>query len=276
MTTYKGINGFAVQSVGSDPSPLDEGQVWYNNAGYAFKLASVTTAGAWATGGSLNTARSALGGAGATRDSALAFGGGPPPAPTATAITESYNGTSWTEVNDLNTQRAFVAGAGTQTSAIASGGDQYSGVSESWNGTSWASITNEPDASNGYGAAGADSTNALFFGGASVPQSATRYWNGSAWTALGNLSTARSGILGAGKTHTAALAAGGQSGPTRYAFVESFNGSSWTEITDINTARSFGGGTGTQTSALVFGGDVPPVSALTEEWNGTVGLKQLI
>jgi hypothetical protein len=51
MTTYKGINGFAVQSVGSDPSPLDEGQVWYNNASYAFKLASVTTAGAWATGG---------------------------------------------------------------------------------------------------------------------------------------------------------------------------------------------------------------------------------
>jgi hypothetical protein len=57
MTTYKGINGFAVQSVGSDPSPLNEGQVWYNNAGYAFKLASVTTAGAWATGGNLNTAR---------------------------------------------------------------------------------------------------------------------------------------------------------------------------------------------------------------------------
>jgi hypothetical protein len=40
MTTYKGINGFAVQSVASDPSPLDEGQVWYNNATYAFKLAS--------------------------------------------------------------------------------------------------------------------------------------------------------------------------------------------------------------------------------------------
>jgi hypothetical protein len=39
MTTYKGINGFAVQSVGSDPSPLNEGQVWYNNASYAFKLA---------------------------------------------------------------------------------------------------------------------------------------------------------------------------------------------------------------------------------------------
>ena len=43
MATYKGINGFAVQSVASDPSPLDEGQVWYNNATYAFKLASLST-----------------------------------------------------------------------------------------------------------------------------------------------------------------------------------------------------------------------------------------
>ena len=73
MTTYKGINGFAVQSVASDPSPLDEGQVWYNNATYAFKLASVTTAGTWASGGSLNTARYLLGGAG-LQTAGLGFG----------------------------------------------------------------------------------------------------------------------------------------------------------------------------------------------------------
>ena len=56
MTTYKGINGFAVQSVGSDPSPLNEGQVWYNNAGYAFKLAGFNAA-AWSSGGALSTSR---------------------------------------------------------------------------------------------------------------------------------------------------------------------------------------------------------------------------
>ena len=81
MTTYKGINGFAVQSVGSDPSPLDEGQVWYNNASYAFKLASVTTAGAWATGGNMGTARYRMGSAG-SQTASLAFGGAvpiPPP-----------------------------------------------------------------------------------------------------------------------------------------------------------------------------------------------------
>ena len=91
MTTYKGINGFAVQSVASDPSPLDEGQVWYNNATYAFKLAGVTTVGTWASGGSLNTARTSLGGAG-TQTSALAFGGAPGPIQGNLAVTEEFTG----------------------------------------------------------------------------------------------------------------------------------------------------------------------------------------
>ena len=56
MATYKGIQGVSIQSLASDPS-LDEGQVWYNNATYAIKLAAVTTAGTWASGGNLNTTR---------------------------------------------------------------------------------------------------------------------------------------------------------------------------------------------------------------------------
>tara|TARA_R110000868_G_scaffold391551_1_gene661765 strand:+ start:829 stop:1800 length:972 start_codon:yes stop_codon:yes gene_type:complete len=269
MTTYKEINGTNIEAVSSDPANPVTGQVWYNTTTNVVKGLAQTTAGAWATGGNLNTGREQLGGAGATRDAALAFGGSPPPAPTAKAITESYNGTSWTEVNDLNSQRAFVTGAGTQTSAIAAGGDQYSGVAESWNGTSWTSITNEPTGSNAYGGAGADSTNALFFGG-SPPTTTTRYWNGSSWAALGGLNTARSGIAGAGKTYTAALAAGGSnSPPVRLAIVESFNGSSWTEIADLNDARAWAGGTGTTTSALVFGGDTPGTTGNTEEWNGS-------
>jgi hypothetical protein len=38
------------------------------------------------------------------------------------ANTESYNGTSWTELNDLNTARRHTMGsAGTQTAALAGG-----------------------------------------------------------------------------------------------------------------------------------------------------------
>jgi hypothetical protein len=95
MATYYGTYGQKVQYLASDPSDPQTGQVWYNSTSATLKVQSATTAGAWATGGNLNTARSDTGGAGATKDAALVFGGlGPPPAPTATGITESYNGTS--------------------------------------------------------------------------------------------------------------------------------------------------------------------------------------
>jgi hypothetical protein len=103
MTTYKGINGFAVQSVGSDPSPLDEGQVWYNNASYAFKLAAVTTAGTWASGGNMGTSRYDGGGAG-TQTAALGFGGYNDPG--FSQQIRKNNGTSWTNTGgNLNTGR---------------------------------------------------------------------------------------------------------------------------------------------------------------------------
>src|SRR5210317_454446 len=104
MAEYKGIHGTKIQNYTSDPTNPIIGQVWYNETSQTMKVESVTTAGVWATGGSLNTARQALGGAG-IQTASLAFGGGPPPAPTATAITESYNGSAWTEVADLNSQR---------------------------------------------------------------------------------------------------------------------------------------------------------------------------
>jgi hypothetical protein len=40
------------------------------------------------------------------------FGGGVPSGPERSALTESWNGTCWTEVNDLNIARANQAGTG--------------------------------------------------------------------------------------------------------------------------------------------------------------------
>ncbi len=37
MATYKGINGYAVQTVASDPSPGDPGQVFYNTTSKVFE-----------------------------------------------------------------------------------------------------------------------------------------------------------------------------------------------------------------------------------------------
>ena len=50
--------------------------------------------------------------------------GGSDPAPANTAVTETYDGTSYSEVNDLNAARRFAGGCGTQTAALAFAGSQ--------------------------------------------------------------------------------------------------------------------------------------------------------
>src|SRR5210317_40147 len=113
-TTYGSVTG-GVPAVASDPPSPAEGDIWYNTTTGALRFRSKL--GAWASGGNMNTGRNAIAGAG-NQTSALAFGGDGP-----TAITESWNGTSWTEVNDLNTGRQYFAGTGADnTSVLAIGG----------------------------------------------------------------------------------------------------------------------------------------------------------
>jgi hypothetical protein len=61
MATYKGIQGFTIQNLSADPSNFEEGQVWYNSTSNVWKVGELTTAGAWATGNNMNTARYYLG-----------------------------------------------------------------------------------------------------------------------------------------------------------------------------------------------------------------------
>ena len=93
--------------------------------------------GSWASGGDLNTARGASGASGANHSAALVFGGTPN-----SALTEKYNGTSWTEVNDLNADRQFIGGQGTDTAAIGFGGEEpgFTGKTELWDGTNWTEV----------------------------------------------------------------------------------------------------------------------------------------
>jgi len=280
MTTYKGINGFAVQSVATDPSPLDEGQVWYNNATYAFKLASATTVGTWAAGGNMGTARYLVGSAG-TQTAALAFGGS-----TYSAATEEYNGTSWAGGGSLNTGREAPGGAGTQTAGLAFGGfkqvppsPSYSTLTELYNGTSWSSNPTGMNTARALMMQAGTQTAALAAGGdVETPTrvtGATESWNGSTWTTLpATLNTGRRSTTGCG-TQTAALGFGGFRDPANsppvgiLSATESWNGSSWTTVNSLNTARSFLAGAGIQTSAVAFGGGTPSVTGATELWDGT-------
>jgi hypothetical protein len=114
MADYKGIKGFKVQYLSADPSNPIIGQTWYNDTSKDLKYTGVTTAGAWATGNNMNTARRILAGCG-TQTAALAFGGGPPN----TGATEEYNGSTWATITPgLNTVRRALAGAGIQNSCF--------------------------------------------------------------------------------------------------------------------------------------------------------------
>jgi hypothetical protein len=70
-------------------------------------------------GWNLNTARQQVAGAG-IQTATLAFGGA---SPTIVGNTESYNGTSWTELNDLTLQEAGASSRSINTLHLAFGGD---------------------------------------------------------------------------------------------------------------------------------------------------------
>jgi hypothetical protein len=57
--------------------------------------------------------------------------------------TENWNGTSWTEVNDLNIARGNLAGVGTNTAALAFGGYTPTIVAstEEWSGPAVQTVT---------------------------------------------------------------------------------------------------------------------------------------
>lgn len=194
--------------------------------------ANTITAAAWSSGGAINTARNSFEGVG-LKNAALIYGGYG--TPNVKNETESYDGTTWTEVNNLSTARSHFGNgeAGTQTAAIifkgnTSASDTSTNATEEWDGTNWTSGTANPTVGQRNMGAGSQ-TSALSFGGLVNPAPPA----------------------------------------PRTAATQEYDGSSWTTGGDLNTARNDGGGAGTQTAALAYGGDTPPSTNATEEYNGS-------
>jgi len=276
MATYKEIKGTTIESLSSDPSNPIDGQIWYNSATGELKGYVNVSSGSWATGNDMNTARTSLGSANAgTQTAALGFGANTYGNP---GITESYNGTNWTEVNDLSNKREALAGAGTQTSALAVGGyyDANEDYTEQWNGSNWTEVGDLNTARRYLMASGATNTASLAFGGyvgghpPSNPkaQVLTESWGGSNWTEVNDLNTAVSGGGGCG-TQTAAIQCGGNVSPGIVNKTELWNGTNWTEVNNLNTTRYYNPTAGITTAAICMGGSEPPFTGATETFNGT-------
>ena len=124
----------------------------------------------------------------------MAYGGQQNPGTATKGETEQYDGTSWTEVSDLNTVR-YTGGPsiqGTQTATIYFGGARQNpdvagyNNTETWNGSSWSEVANLNEAREEVGGAGT-STSAVGFGGNPAPATtttATEEWDGSSWTSV--------------------------------------------------------------------------------------------
>ena len=128
-----------------------------------------------------------MAGCGASNTSALAFGGNPNK-----AETESWNGSAWTEVNDLNAGRgSHLGGIGIATAALAFGGDvppPISAITESWNGTSWINDQNLNVARKRLAGSGTSTLGLAFGGDASPLTGATEEWYGDGLLTL-NITT---------------------------------------------------------------------------------------
>ena len=153
MATYSTIKGFNIQAYATDP------------------YTSVEASGTWASGNTTNTGRRGVGGLGSQTAAIAACGDAPPVG----VLCESYNGTSWTEVNNTNGSHGYGAMFGTQTAAIITADYPAAVITESWDGTSWTEVADL--STSRYGLAGTGASNAgIAMGGGPSPSNVTEEW----------------------------------------------------------------------------------------------------
>jgi hypothetical protein len=134
------------------------------------------------------------------------------------AKTEQYNGSSWTEVGDLNTAREGITFANQMpyTAGVAVGGANAPGavlaIHETWNGSAWTETTDLNEGmSNGGGASDGTQTSIIIFGGNDPSPgylATNEFWNGTSWTEVNDLSAGRYGMGAAGASSSNAMAIG--------------------------------------------------------------------
>ena len=272
MTNYSDIKGYRVKYLSSDPTlnTSTEGQVWYNSTSGTLK-ALVKTA-AWSSGGNMSNARRILAGAG-IQTAGFVTGGYRDSAPTGNQnATEEYNGLGWTSGGNLNTARRLLSGAGTLTAGLVFNGytTGATNLTEEYNGTAWTAVNTVPASLYARGSGGTQ-TAGLGFGGIPGDVTTTSEYDGTNWAAGGALNTGAAYFASTMGTQTAGLAVGRftPAGSPLYVLTEEYDGSTWTAGNTANTARYGGAASGIQTSALFFGGNVPPATSATEFYDGT-------
>jgi hypothetical protein len=179
VATYYDIFGQKVQYLSSDPSPVTEGQVWYNSSTNLAKV-QVSATAAWTTQGVYPQAVRDAFGFGASSTAALVAGGANPGIGGRKSDAFSYNGSAWTTLTSVPTPLNGLDADGPISAGITAGGNTP--------GSPVATNTSSFD------------------------------YNGSSWTANPTLPVSRSGhaVVGNTAAQSAAIAVSGESAPTSH------------------------------------------------------------
>ena len=263
MSDYNVIRGLKIKYLSADPSNPENGQVWYNSSN--LRVEGVVGTGAWASGGVVGSPGTTC--AAGTQTANVIMGG---QRPGNTSNVEEYNGSSWSEVNNMPYAAGNLSGLGTQTAALAFGGYLNVTTTAKYDGTNWTTSGTLSTGRELMGGIGIQ-TAGLAAGGYrrspdNYPTQVEQY-NGSSWTGAPSLNTGLYGRAASGTT-AAALVAGGQTGSTSNA-VEEYNGSSWSTVNARPYAAGSAAASGTQTAALNYGGNPASPQTTTVSYDGT-------
>tara|TARA_R100000995_G_scaffold32318_1_gene14546 strand:+ start:2290 stop:3354 length:1065 start_codon:yes stop_codon:yes gene_type:complete len=260
VATYFDIHGQKVEVLSSDPSPVVEGQVWYNSTSGTAKVRGVTQSNSWASGGNHPQGGpgryiSYAAGTG-TQTAGLSAGGYSP----TIDGTYEYDGSTWTTGGSMPAVGYSGQMIGTQSAAFLAGGYRPGATNTciNYDGSSWtsnpATLLASPTGGPPYAGLfswGPTNADGIFGSGANTTPAAgyTLSWNGSAFTSTGHtLNTARyssgGSRWGSGSGSTSGLVASGNAGtsPTGgppfslSTASEEYNGSAWTSTPSCSVA----------------------------------------
>ena len=233
------------------------------------KSIATISAAAWASGGTLNTARY-YGGSAGTQTANAYFGG--EAGPGITGATELYNGSTWTtSPATIPSGKNYAAAGGTQTAAYYAGGTPTTNASYNFNGSAWTTSPGTLNTSRFFAAVNMGTQTAgVAISGYGTPSKTTQYeqYNGSTWTASPNsVSSGRQQYGGAG-TQTAMFIAGGET-PSVVNSTEENTGSAWTSGTNMPVTATDMFASGNLTAAVVSGFRTSPSVTTTLTYDGT-------
>jgi len=152
--------------------------------------------------------------------------------PQATDNTALYDGSSWSEVNNLT--------SGTRSAnTIALAGDASAGIffghcagpspTEEWNGTNWTEVADIPDSTATGAAGGGESSESAIWVGYFPGTTRGNKWDGTSWSEINNTNICRYDAGGTGTRDNFMIAGGVNPFCDTRTCTEIYNGTNWSE-----------------------------------------------